>query len=78
MPDTSDAQQVDVLCDELTVRADTARAEQDLLTQLVARTATTRPSQSRRYRLLLEQTHERYRRLRELIARYCLPRPHQR
>jgi hypothetical protein len=78
MPDSFDMQQVDVFCDDLIARADTARAEQDLLIQLIARTAGTRPSQSRQYRALLEHTHERSRRFRELLARYCPLQPQER
>lgn len=73
MTDSFDMKQVDVLCDDLTARADTAQAEQHLLMQLIVCTADTRPSQSRHYQALLEYTYARHCRLRELVARYRLP-----
>ena len=70
-PGDADLQQIDSLCDDLSDRADTARTEQVLLGQLIESTARTRPFRSRQYRALLQDCRERYRKLRELIARYC-------
>ncbi len=67
----TDRRQVETLCDDLNDRAETARNEQVLLGQLVEATAPTRPYRARQYRAMLEQTRERYQRLRALIIRYC-------
>ena len=67
----ADQRQVETLCDDLSVRAETAREEQVLLGQLVDTTTQTRPYQARQYRAMLDQVGARYRRLRELIIRYC-------
>lgn len=67
----ADLQQIDNLCDELSVRAETVRDEQALLGRLVDRTARTRPYMARQYEAMLHQVRERYRRLHELILRFC-------
>jgi hypothetical protein len=67
----ADQLQVEVLCEDLNERAETAQQEQVLLGQLVEVTARTRPHRSRQYRALLQQVGAQYRRLRELIIRYC-------
>lgn len=67
----TDQRQVETLCEDLNERAETAQQEQILLGQLVDVTARTRPYRSRQYRMMLEQVGTHYRRLRELIVRYC-------
>jgi hypothetical protein len=67
----ADQRQVETLCEDLNERAETAQQEQVLLEQLVDVTARTRPYRSRQYRMLLERVGTQYRRLRELIIRYC-------
>ena len=66
-----DTQQVENLCADLGARVDTAHTEQVLLGQLIETTATTRPFRSHYYRVLLDQARDRYRRLYELLLRFC-------
>ena len=67
----ADQRQVETLCDDLSERAATAEAERALLGQLVEVTARARPHRSRQYSMLRDQVTVQYRRLRELIIRYC-------
>lgn len=67
----ADLFQIDRLCDDLSTRVETAREEQVLLGQLVTTTANTRPYRARQYRLLLNEVSTRYRRLVDLMLRYC-------
>jgi hypothetical protein len=69
-PDDVDQQQVERLCQDLTVRLQSARAEQTLLGQLVT-TTDAQPFRARRYRELLASANERYCRLYALYKRYC-------
>ena len=70
-PSDADLEQIGVLCDNLSERVESAREEQALLAQLVATTARVRPFRSRQYRALLDGARERYRRLHNLLIRYC-------
>jgi hypothetical protein len=69
--DRGDPSQIETLCDELGSRAEVVRQEQDLLEQLVAVNARSRPDQARRYRLLLDEAGARLHRFVDLIIRYC-------
>ena len=71
-PGDADTEQVGCLCENLIERIASAREEEALLGQLVASTEKIRPFRSRQYRDLLDAARERYRRLSELLARYCL------
>ncbi len=68
-----DQQQVTTLCDSLAQRTETMRIEEQLLADLAAETARTRPFRSRRYAEILNDVRERTRRLRTTIQRYCRP-----
>ena len=69
--DEDDQQQVVTLCDTLESRVETMRTEQQLLADLVTRTARTRPYRSRQYALLLDEVRGRYQRARALVMRFC-------
>ena len=66
-----DHQQVVCLCDNLSVRIETARAEEAALEELAAITARTRPFRSRQYRNLLEDARARFHKMEALLRRYC-------
>ena len=62
--DDADQQQVETLCDDLSARAEAARAE-----QVAVALASQPPGQQQR--MLVEQARARYHRLRVLIQHYC-------
>ncbi len=67
----ADRRQIETLCDDLAARIETVQEEQALLGQLVAATAPVRPNRARQYRSLLDEAHERYQRLLDLVVHYC-------
>ncbi len=68
---TVNGQQVTQLCDDLNLRAQTARQEEELLGDLVRLNGPTRRFRSRQYQALLEDVSARLRAFQRLIDRYC-------